>query len=85
MGSDDLFRRDVQRIGCQHEIGLVSGQEFEHGSLHGALLDPVPQALRRQPGQRQQAVGTLLVRQDPSQRAQRQRLGIRMPPGRGLC
>ena len=50
--------------------------KVQHSGQHLALADPRAQFLGHHAGQRQQAVGVILVGQNPAQRRKRQRLGI---------
>lgn len=73
--SHKRFGGCIERIGSEHQVGFVIGKEFEHCCLNAAICKPVPQAIRRQSGQRQQPLGTAVVRQRPAKRFKRQNLG----------
>ena len=49
---------------------------FKHGAQHFAVGQAVAEHFGRQAGERQQAIGTFLVREDPAERRQRQRIGV---------
>lgn len=76
MRGDQLFRRDVQRIGGEHEIGFVTGEEFEHRTEHLAIGQPLAQDFRREAGEREQALSPVVILQHPAERGQRERIGI---------
>ena len=70
--SHQLLGRDLQRLGSSDEVGFVRGQEIENGAVGFNLANRFAQAVRRQPGKIEQAVRTVLVRQHPAQRGQRE-------------
>lgn len=76
MGGDQLLRRDVQRIGGEHEIGFVVGEEFEHRAEHLPVGQPLAQDLGREAGEREKALRAVVILQDPAERGERQRIGI---------
>ena len=49
----------------------MTGQKFQHGPQHGRIAQPIPQGIRRQPGQGQQPVSPRRIAQNPAQRTQR--------------
>jgi two-component system, cell cycle response regulator DivK len=50
----------------------VRAEEVEYRRQRGALAQPLAQGLGRQPGQRQQPPGAVIVGEQPAERAQRQ-------------
>ncbi len=76
MGRDEFLGRDVERIGCKHQIGLVIGEKFENRALDLPVGQPLPQDGGREPGQRQQPFGSLFVGQYPCKCRKRQRVRL---------
>ena len=73
---DKRLRRHAERIGRGNKIGLVRGEEIEHSLMRCAIGNRIAQAVRRKPGQREEAFGTLAVAQNPAERRQRERPAI---------
>ena len=68
MRGDDHLRLDLERDGGGDEIRLVGHQEIEHGHQHRWLANPLAQFLGGNAGQREEAFGMIVIRQNPAQR-----------------
>ena len=73
---DQPIGRYVERVGGQHEIGLVPGKIVEHRGERAPVGQLLAQDLGREAGKREQSVRAILVGQDPAERRKRQRVGI---------
>ncbi len=54
----------------------MRAEEIEHRCQHGALAQPLAQGHGREPGQRQQPPGAILVGEQPAERTESKRFGI---------
>jgi hypothetical protein len=81
MGSDQCLGLNPQRLGAGQQVRLMRHQEIHERDQHLAPrrvpgAQPLAQLVGRNAGQRDQPVGMILVRQDPAQGGERQRLGV---------
>jgi len=54
----------------------MGAEKIEHRAKQSSIANPDPQRIGREASQRQQTLGTVLVRQHPDKRPQRQCFGI---------
>jgi two-component system cell cycle response regulator DivK len=54
----------------------VVGEKIENGTEHGGIAQPLAQLVRREAGQREEALGAVAIGQDPAECLQRKGSGI---------